>query len=712
MDVLKNNPYRLLGVYANSSVKERLANLSRMKAFLKVGKQVTFPLDLADLLGEVERTDTTVAEADAKLTLPKDQLFYAQFWFVKATPIDDVAFNNLTSGNKAKAVEIWQKKECASSLQNQILCALLNSDYALALSLAEDLYGSEVYFEEFKSLVDSNVGLGNAELAFQFLDTLSDEVGVAKLLPLISNEAWKKHLGDKAVQPLLDSIQQAIEESKKTKGKGFEERYEAGIKLMNSTKSVLAQLGKLLSKQDMQYQTIADKLGGEILQCGIDYYNGAKNPMVARKSAVLQEYANSVVVGHLAKGRCEENCKILKEIIEKLPPEEVMEEDKAIQLLLLKFTLKPDLIEHSIQLIKDCAPHIVSIKEKLGREHPYYLKMSTLIVNNALSNVIAEVNEAQENAFNFEKLKSTLISAWRTQLYMDKFDLEPTFKEGRYKQSRDALHSIIENCKGFESYVFSSRYKYGCGWCNGLNVEDVELRTDDEVYSSCKNIVSYKAYLKKFPKGKHKDEARNNVEKLSYENATTISALFSFIGEYPQSEYVAQANVKIAKLKKEEEKKKEEAKFNSCVDEKLTLEKGINACKEYLSEYPNGKYKEEVSKTLSSLQEKKLIRLISAFIVHVLFIMLAIGVASECRDDTNAFISFLIIAVLGGVVWFVAKKDDEDIFDKISELNGCLILIIGPIVIVSFLLYKITKGIVWCGFRFCKFIIHRFSKNN
>lgn len=346
MDVLKNNPYRLLGVYANSSVKERLANLSRMKAFLKVGKQVTFPLDLADLLGEVERTDTTVAEADAKLTLPKDQLFYAQFWFVKATPIDDVAFNNLTSGNKAKAVEIWQKKECASSLQNQILCALLNSDYALALSLAEDLYGSEVYFEEFKSLVDSNVGLGNAELAFQFLDTLSDEVGVAKLLPLISNEAWKKHLGDKAVQPLLDSIQQAIEESKKTKGKGFEERYEAGIKLMNSTKSVLAQLGKLLSKQDMQYQTIADKLGGEILQCGIDYYNGAKNPMVARKSAVLQEYANSVVVGHLAKGRCEENCKILKEIIEKLPPEEVMEEDKAIQLLLLKFTLKPDLIEH------------------------------------------------------------------------------------------------------------------------------------------------------------------------------------------------------------------------------------------------------------------------------------------------------------------------------------------------------------------------------
>ncbi len=658
MNVLKNNPYRLLGVYANSSVKERLANLSRMKAFLKVGKQVTFPLDLADLLGEVERTDTTVAEADAKLTLPKDQFFYAQFWFVKATPIDDVAFNNLTSGNMAKAVEIWQKKECASSLQNQIVCALLNSDYALALSLAEDLYDNEEYFEEFKSLVDSNVGLGNAELAFQFLDTLSDEVGVAKLLPLFSNEAWKKHLGDKAVQPLLDSIQQAIEESKKTKGKGFEERYEAGIKLMNGTKSVLAQLGKLLSKQDMQYQTIADKLGEEILQCGIDYYNDAEDPTAARKSIVLQEYANSIVVGRLAKGRCEENCKILKKIIDELPPEEVMEEDKAIQLLLLKFTLKPDLIEHSIQLIKDCVPHIVSIKEKLGREHPYYLKMSTLIVNNALSNVIAEVNEAQKNAFNFEIIKSTLISAWRTQLYMDKFDLEPTFKEGRYKQSRDALRSIIENCKGFESSVLSSMYRYGCGWCNGLNVDDVELRTDDEIFSSCRNTESYEAYLKKFPQGKHKVEAIDGIEK---------------------------------------------SMFQSCMGKRPKIDKGIEFCKKYLSKFPNGKYKEEVSKVLSKLRKRNLIRIISAVIVHALFAIFALWVASERNDEFWAVVVFLIIFAMGGCVWSMAMEDEgrgmfKSLWDGATDC-GCLVVVIFPFFLVLYLLYMLSKGIVWCCFR-------------
>ena len=77
MDILQNNPYRILGVYANSPTKERLANHNRMKAFLKVNKSVSFPLDLTQYLSPLNRTDDTVAEAVAKLTLPKDQMLYS-----------------------------------------------------------------------------------------------------------------------------------------------------------------------------------------------------------------------------------------------------------------------------------------------------------------------------------------------------------------------------------------------------------------------------------------------------------------------------------------------------------------------------------------------------------------------------------------------------------------------------------------------------------
>ena len=106
MNILQNNPYRLLGVYSNSPTKERLANHNRMKAFLKVGKSVSFPLDVPQYLSSINRTESSAADAEAKLTLPKDQILHAQFWFIKTTPLDEVAFNHLFAGEIDKAEEI------------------------------------------------------------------------------------------------------------------------------------------------------------------------------------------------------------------------------------------------------------------------------------------------------------------------------------------------------------------------------------------------------------------------------------------------------------------------------------------------------------------------------------------------------------------------------------------------------------------------------
>ena len=202
MNVLNNNPYRLLGVYANSPTKERLANHNRMKAFLKVGKPVSFPLDLPQYLQPINRIDALVADAEAKLALPKDQMFYAQFWFVKTTPLDDVAFNHLIAGELSKAEEIWQKKETLSSLQNRIVCALMRDDYAQALSCAEALYGNMQYVNQFVLAVigtGGNVDVTN--LPFTFLNILCEEIGVQKILPHIANSIWKKYISGKVEKP-------------------------------------------------------------------------------------------------------------------------------------------------------------------------------------------------------------------------------------------------------------------------------------------------------------------------------------------------------------------------------------------------------------------------------------------------------------------------------------------------------------------------------
>lgn len=453
MNVLKNNPYRLLGVYTNSPTKERLANHNRMKAFLKVGKSVSFSLDLPQYLQPINRTETLVADADAKLALPKDQMFYALFWFIKTTPLDDIAFNHLIAGERSKAEEIWQKKETLSSLQNRIVCALMCDDYKQALSCAETLYANMEYVNQFVSAV---VGTGGnvsvTDLPFTFLDALCEEIDVQKILPHIENSIWKKHISGKAINPLIDTIQNAIAIAKKSRGKGSQARLEAGEVLMKGTKATLQQLMSLLPKTDLQYQMIADKLGLEILQCGIDYFNEAD---AAHKAMKLQKYAKGIVVGQMAKDRCNENVNTLQKIIDNMPPPEVYSEDRAIHEELRKYCLLPDKICYAVTLLNNTKPHLQAIKRKLGTTNDYYLKISTRIVGNALSNVIAEVNEAQ-SIFNGDKddsilfsgylplLKTALREAWKATMIMDGFDMEYDFKSKKYNENRSILKELCE----------------------------------------------------------------------------------------------------------------------------------------------------------------------------------------------------------------------------------------------------------------------------
>lgn len=121
--LLTHNPYRVLGVYSNSPKKDVLSNLNKMKAFLKVGKTVSFPLDLPQFLPSIDRDDAMVSSAQASIELPMDQIKNTLFWFMKATPLDDIALNHLLADNMVQAKEIWNKKETVSSLLNLMACA-------------------------------------------------------------------------------------------------------------------------------------------------------------------------------------------------------------------------------------------------------------------------------------------------------------------------------------------------------------------------------------------------------------------------------------------------------------------------------------------------------------------------------------------------------------------------------------------------------------
>lgn len=471
LEAIQSNPYRVLGIYSNSPTKERVANHNRLRAFLKVGKAAPMDLDLPSLLPPLVRTEKLVTAAEAQLTLPKDQLLHAQFWFMSATPLDKVAMNNLISGNIDRSVDIWIKQGNVSSLQNRIVCELAAENYVEALRCAEILYQS--HLDEFVRIVlgEQQGGVTAEELAHHFLDELGNVENPKKIIASLTNVGWKEYVKRRASAPLLKGLEAALEKAKSTRGQDGTVRLEEGTKLMREAKKGLPKTKSLLGKTDLQYQIVADQLAEEIACCGIDYYN-AHSTEAAREALQLLRYAQSIAEGQQMKQYCASNADGLQNVLDSLPPEGVAEDLLAITNELVAYRQRPMAIDYAEALLVGTQPHLRAIRAKLGTSNSLYLKVSTTVVDAALSGVIYEVNSAQEKVKRdtqiqraIYELKLVLQSAWRVTKTMDTFDMDAEYRRKRYDENRSILERMCAQFGASTSGNSSSSQEWKGKWC-------------------------------------------------------------------------------------------------------------------------------------------------------------------------------------------------------------------------------------------------------
>ena len=81
LEIIANNPLRVLGVYVGDSMAQEVNNMSRVAAYSEVGKTAEFAMRGDDRLPPLQRTKETAARARQQLTLPNDRLRYALFWY-------------------------------------------------------------------------------------------------------------------------------------------------------------------------------------------------------------------------------------------------------------------------------------------------------------------------------------------------------------------------------------------------------------------------------------------------------------------------------------------------------------------------------------------------------------------------------------------------------------------------------------------------------
>ena len=442
MEIIDNNPYRILGVYANSPLRERVANASKARAFLKVGKSVSFPLDLTGSLHPLNRTGESFARAESSVALPSGQLRYALFWFIRMSVVDDVAMKNLVAGDVSAAEDVWRKRECMASAHNLIVYALVRGNLKLAVKNAEIFFSNRDYVSQFVQVVVGDDS-SRADLASIFLDALCEEFNAEDVFYSLGDCELKEMVSQKVTDKYVECIEDSLSESRQVHGVECLKSGEGLLERADDWLSCLSNEFKTLSTSDIRYQSLCEKVSSEVIRCAQEYYQAssadekAKNAMGLLSAPLLRWTArnNDGIKNEVSKllslYRAEqEKQKIAKPLAAiDAATKEFLQNKRRHVLGVHFFGVTSFLIA--------VKPHLASIKNTIGVT-PFYLNKSTECVSLAFAVVVREVNLAQICADDKFTYRDVISKAIEVEDIACMFDMTSDYKV-TYNQNRKTL---------------------------------------------------------------------------------------------------------------------------------------------------------------------------------------------------------------------------------------------------------------------------------
>lgn len=440
INIITNNPFRILGVFSNARQTDIVRNVGKMKAYLNVGKDVSFTTDVGFLLGSIGRTMESVQKAQSDINLPKDKIRYALFWFCNGNSLDEVALNHLANQDIGKAIEILGKRTAYSSLVNMAVIATIQGRYNDAVSFYSQLVHNLANRNKFViDVCGDTFQIDEGELMHIVIDELLTVAQPISLRNALTVSSDISYISEKALSEPLSKINSEIAKAKSVSGSDAYASLRAGRELIRNTKSALANVKSLAGISSIQYQSTADNLAKQILQCGINYFNNTNDENNVETALEIQQYALSIAVGKLVKDRCKQNVDILLERKKQAAYEKdilcVAAELKSFQ------SVSPSM-QRAESLVRNCKPHLDVIKSNLGAYDVSYLKISSAVVNNALGMLIAIVNQAQ-NVYNISSgtLSNTIDSALKAMMLIGSLDMT-TLTRSRYNQNHTTLKNL------------------------------------------------------------------------------------------------------------------------------------------------------------------------------------------------------------------------------------------------------------------------------
>ena len=342
---MSQNPFRVISVVSNSGAKEIKKNLSKIKAFTKIGKSPSFQYDFSFLnLADINRSEDVISRVENKLLLDESKIKNSLFWFVNISPIDSVALNNLSDGNIDKAIEIWSKSIKGKEISEKNYSAFNNLSSLLFLksldsSKNDQFFKGETATLELRSAISKKYSLLDSKYFNNYCETIlknTNQIDIIDIKSFISNlliellsvnytnnelsDLFKgldgelsKNLSENLINEPLSKILTLIKQSNEELEKDHKQGVVIGKKLIKDSFKHIKQIKEIVGKDDYQYQSIADKLSNQILQCGILCFNKTKNDSDFLSS---YKYALTIAVESKTKKRANDCIKHCKEEID------------------------------------------------------------------------------------------------------------------------------------------------------------------------------------------------------------------------------------------------------------------------------------------------------------------------------------------------------------------------------------------------------------
>ena len=484
MKLIKNNPYRILGLLVGASAALQNRHITRIPKYIDSGDEIPeeFTTFSFPVLGEIELTIQSVTDSASKLNLDSDKMNASLFWFYNGNSItDEPAFDAIKESDLDQAISIWTKLISNGEVSQRNASAYSNLGTLYLSGILEGTNTKEAILEQgislklkflesdftkdFKALAtDETFKTTKKELQLLFLNQVQYEIekngGITSqtFLEILNNQTFsaKDDFLKGFVQKPIEQIEKHIEETKKKQKANPAKAGEFGNELYKNTKPLLTSIISILGKSDIKIISISDKVANEVLQCSINLFNHfhETGTEVGEIALDLNKKAKSIALGSVVKERINESSPIVKRYISERQVREklnqIKEEFEFIGNKLESFQSLNDTVTNAKSLITSCKPKLIKIKKAIGGGDDLYTNLSSSIVQNAQNMLVQAVNEKLEEHSNSalshfslsnSSIEKLINEALDVSFNLGTFDMNVTLKT-HYKKNLDGIKSL------------------------------------------------------------------------------------------------------------------------------------------------------------------------------------------------------------------------------------------------------------------------------